>query len=150
MGVAAQTSFMGMPSGSLDKKGRACIPAHYRQILTAQGTTGLYVRPHPGKPALQCYGETLFEEYQRSKPIRNPFSEEHDDEAFDVYAQTEPHSFDENGRVRLLQSLIDHAHLGENVTFVGLGEKFEIWDTQQLDAWRAERRTKASRPAASP
>ena len=53
---------------------------------------------------------------------------------------------DENGRVRLPDSLIAYAHLGENITFVGLGEKFEIWDTLRLNAYREERRASASNP----
>ena len=145
MGAASQSSFLSMPGGTLDRKGRVCVPVNYRQILAAQGTSGVYVRPHPARPALQCFGETLFEQYQRSKPPRNPFSEEHDEEAFDVFAMTELLAFDENGRVRLPDSLISYAELGDNVTFVGLGEKFEIWDTPRLDAHRAEKRAAASK-----
>lgn len=141
MGVASQISFMSRPMGTLDKKGRVCIPVNYRQILTAQGTSGIYVRAHPVRLSLQCFGETVFEEYLRTKSPRNPFSPEHDDEAYDIYAETEPLPLDENGRVRLPDALIAYAHLGENVTFVGLGEKFEIWDTARHAAYREERRT---------
>ena len=144
MGVALQNHFMSRPAGTLDKKGRVCIPANYRQVLTAQGTSGVYVRPHPVRRSLQCFGETVFEEYLRSKTPRNPFSPEHDDEAFDIYAETEALPLDDNGRVRLPDSLIAYAQLGENVTFVGMGEKFEIWDSARLIAYREERRSNNS------
>lgn len=149
MGVSSQHAFMSTPAGTLDRKGRVCIPAGYRQTLVAQGSDGVFVRPHPSRPVLQCFGATLFEKYAQSKPPENPFAPDHDDESFDIYAMTELLAFDENGRVRLPDSLIAHADLGENVTFVGLGDKFEIWDTSRLQTFREERRANAARPKPS-
>jgi MraZ protein len=145
MGVSSQQAFMSTPAGTLDRKGRVCIPSGYRQTLATQGSDGVFVRPHPSRPALQCFGAALFDKYAQSKPPQNPFAPEHDDEAFDIYAMTELLAFDENGRVRLPDSLIAHADLGENVAFVGLGDKFEIWDTSRLEAFREERRVNAAR-----
>jgi MraZ protein len=141
MGVASQDTFMGMPSGSLDKKGRACIPAHYRQILTAQNTTGVYVRRHPEKPTLECFGEKIFAQFQQAQPAQEDpfFSDAYDDKAFSVYAMTELLAFDENGRVRLPDEFIAHAGLGETVKFVGMRDKFEIWDPARLATAREER-----------
>jgi len=36
---------MSTVMGTLDSKGRVCIPAAYRQILSAQNTNGVYVCP---------------------------------------------------------------------------------------------------------
>ena len=43
-------------AGSLDAKGRVCIPAAYRTILTGQGTPGVYVTPSFIDAALDCFG----------------------------------------------------------------------------------------------
>jgi MraZ protein len=150
MGVSAHDAFLSTPAGTLDRKGRVCIPANYRQALAAQSTDGVFVRPHPSRPVLQCFGATLFEEYQQSKPRRNPFAPDHDDELFDIYGATERLAFDENGRVRLPDALIAYAELGENVTFVGLGDKFEIWDSARLNAYREARRANKPNPSAAP
>ncbi|HEY3638260.1 MAG TPA: hypothetical protein VGK90_08895 [Rhizomicrobium sp.] len=132
---------MGMPSGTLDKKGRACIPANYRQILVAQNTSGVYVRKHPDKPTLECFGEKIFAQFQQAQPAQEDpfFSEVYDDKAFSVFAMTELLSFDENGRVRLPEEFIAHARLGETVKFVGMRDKFEIWDAAELAAVSEER-----------
>ena len=37
--------FISTVMGSLDSKGRVCIPAGYRQILAAQNTSGVYLCP---------------------------------------------------------------------------------------------------------
>ncbi len=155
MGVAAQDTFMGMPSGTLDKKGRACIPANYRQILAAQNTSGVYVRKHPDKPALQCFGEKIFAQFLQAQPPQEDpfFSEAYDDKAFSVFAMTEMLAFDENGRVRLPDDFIAHAGLGEAVKFVGMRDKFEIWDPAQLVAVSEERSAgarKLRKPSAAP
>jgi MraZ protein len=141
MGVAAQDMFMGMPSGTLDKKGRACIPANYRQILATQNTSGVYVRRHPDKPMLECFGEKVFSQFQQAQPPQEDpfFSESYDDKAFSVFAMTELLAFDDNGRVRLPDDFIAHAGLGETVKFVGMRDKFEIWDPARLTAVSEER-----------
>jgi len=141
MGVAGQDLFMGMPSGSLDKKGRACIPANYRQILAAQNTSGVYIRRHPDKPTLECFGEKIFAQFQQAQPAQEDpfFSEAYDDKAYSVFAMTELLAFDDNGRVRLPDDFIAHAGLGETVKFVGMRDKFEIWDPARLVAVNDER-----------
>jgi len=141
MGVAAQDMFMGMPTGTLDKKGRACIPANYRQILATQNTSGVYIRKHPDKPTLQCFGEKIFAQFQQAQPAQEDpfFSDSYDDKAFSVFALTELLAFDDNGRVRLPDDFIAHAGLGETVKFVGMRDKFEIWDPERLAAVSEER-----------
>jgi MraZ protein len=141
MGVAAQDMFMGMPTGTLDKKGRACIPANYRQILASQNTSGVYIRRHPEKPTLECFGEKIFAQFQQAQPVQEDpfFSEAYDDKAYSVFAMTEMLAFDENGRVRLPDDFIAHAGLGETVKFVGMRDKFEIWDPARLASVSDER-----------
>ena len=44
--------FISTVPGSLDSKGRVCIPATYRHILAAQNTAGVYICPSFIDPAL--------------------------------------------------------------------------------------------------
>ncbi|HEY2444420.1 MAG TPA: hypothetical protein VGI20_01605 [Rhizomicrobium sp.] len=133
MGVAAHPPFISMPVGALDRKGRVCIPAPYRQILAAQNTNGVYVCPSFYEPALECFGENVLQEFHQSQAGDDPFfAESHDVKAFSVLAMTQLLALDETGRVRLPDALIAHAGLAENVTFVGMGRKFEIWDTERF------------------
>jgi MraZ protein len=133
MGAAAHPPFISMPLGTLDKKGRVCIPAPYRQILAAQSTSGVYVCPSFYEPALECFGESVLQEFHQSQAREDPFFvEQHDVKAFSVLAMTQLLALDETGRVRLPDSFIAHAGLLENVTFVGMGRKFEIWDTARF------------------
>src|ERR1700759_2100368 len=88
--------------GSLDAKGRVCIPAAYRQILTAQNTPGVYVCPSFIDPALDCFGQTLLDPTPARLAAQAPFlSPSFDDEATALIARTHILAPDENGRVRL-------------------------------------------------
>jgi MraZ protein len=140
MGVAAHPPFISMPVGTLDKKGRVCIPAIYRQILAAQSTSGVYVCPSFSEPTLECFGETVLQEFHQAQAHEDPFfTEVHDVKTFSVLAMTQLLAIDETGRVRLPDSFIAHAGLSENVTFIGMGRKFEIWDTESFAPVLGER-----------
>jgi transcriptional regulator MraZ len=50
---------------------------------------------------------------------------------------------DENGRVVLPAEFIAHAGLKERITFVGMGRKFQIWDSERFAPVQAERLKRA-------
>ena len=67
------------------------------------------------------------EEISRRLEHFDLFSDEQDDLATTIFGDSVHLQFDGEGRVMLPQDLIAHANLGEQVTFVGLGKKFQIW-----------------------
>ena len=131
--------FISTVPGSLDSKGRVCIPATYRHILSAQNTTGLYVCPSFIDPALDCFGQTQLDETAARLAVQDPFlSPAFDDEATTLIARTHILAQDENGRVRLPDMLIEHAALKDRVLFAGKVKKFQIWDADRYAALEAE------------
>jgi MraZ protein len=142
--IAGVQPFISTPAGSLDKKGRVCIPAPYRQILAAQNATGVYGLPSFCEQALECFGEDVLQSFQAEIAKGDPFfTPKQDDKAFAVLAMSQLLALDETGRVRLPDSFIAHAGLKENVTFVGLGRKFQIWDKERFDSILQERLARA-------
>ena len=121
--------FISTVIGSLDSKGRVCIPATYRHILASQNTAGLYVCPSFSEPALEAFGQTLLESVSARLADQDPFfSPSHDDQATAIISRTQLLVADEQGRVRLPDALIAHAKLKDRVAFVGKSAKFQIWD----------------------
>jgi MraZ protein len=132
--------FTGTIYGTLDAKGRVCVPASFRQILIAQETPGMFVMPALFDPAIECFGTTLKAFMQARYSDRDPlFSPEENDEESYFNANTFTLTFDENGRVRLPEKLIAHAGLKDRVVFVGNGRKFRICDPDRHDALAAAR-----------
>ena len=122
--------FISTVCGSLDGKGRVCIPAPYRHILSAQGgAAGLYACPGVLDPALDVFGQTLLDGINARLAGQDPFfSAGFDDEATVLIARTQQLPIDENGRVRLPDAMIAHAGLTDKIVFVGKAQKFQIWD----------------------
>jgi MraZ protein len=126
-------------AGSLDAKGRVCVPAAYRTILSAQGTPGVYVLPSFIDAALDCFGQTLLDETVAGLAAQDAFrSPSFDDEAGTLIAATHILPADENGRVRLPDALIAHAGLKDRVLFAGKVKKFQIWDADRYAVLAAE------------
>lgn len=121
--------FISTVPGSLDSKGRVCIPATYRHILSAQNTTGVYICPSFIDPALDAFGQSLLDAINARLAAQDPFfSASHDDEATALIARTQSLPIDENGRVRIPDAMIAHAGLKDRIVFVGKAQKFQIWD----------------------
>lgn len=136
--------FISTLSGTLDGKGRVCIPAGYRQILAAQNTAGVYVCPSFSEDALECFGEDILQFFHNQQAALDPFfAQTHDDKSFAILSNTQLLMPDENGRVRLPEELIAHAGLKDRVSFVGLGRKFQIWDVERFAGLRAEKLARA-------
>jgi len=131
-------------TNKLDAKGRVSIPAPYRQILAQQDLPGLYCIPSFVSPSLEAFGNALITQFQQRLEKYDPlFSENYDDEAQAVLAQAQSLNFDDEGRVRLPDDLVAHAGITERVVFVGLGQKFQMWDPVRFEPVQRERIARA-------
>lgn len=140
--------FMSTVMGTLDSKGRVCIPAPYRQILAAQNTNGVYICPSFFEGALEGFGQSVLDALHARLSSLDPFmSPAHDDAAYAIISRTQLLPTDEPGRVRLPDAMIQHAGLSEKIVFVGMSQKFQIWDSERFASVDAERiaRIKANR-----
>ncbi|MBU6296746.1 MAG: division/cell wall cluster transcriptional repressor MraZ [Alphaproteobacteria bacterium] len=136
--------FISTVTGTLDSKGRVCIPAPYRQILAAQNTPGVYLCPSFSEATLEGFGDDVLQTFHRQQAASDPFfTPAFNDKVFAVLSMTQNLPLDENGRVRLPDDLIAHAGLKDRVVFVGMGSKFQIWEPERFEAMRAERLKRA-------
>jgi MraZ protein len=137
-------SFISTVAGTLDSKGRVCIPAPFRDVLAEQGTAGVYICPCYSDPAIDGFGDDAIRHIQQRQATLDPFfSREHDIRATAVLARTQLLPRDENGRVRLPDNVIAHAGLKDSIVFVGLDRKFQIWDSERYREIEAERLKRA-------
>ena len=149
--------FISTVMGSLDSKGRVCIPATHRHLLVAQNTIGVFVCPSFIDPALEAFGQSLLDAVNARLAAQDPFfSASFDDEATALIARTQSLPIDENGRVRLPDAMIEHAGLKDKIVFVGKAQKFQIWDADRYAPIEAEaiarlkaRMERARKPEAS-
>jgi MraZ protein len=133
----------------LDSKGRVSIPASFRSVLGRDGFDGLYCYPALDRPAIDAGGNALMAEIEALIAGYAPFSDEREQFALALYGTSETLKIDGEGRVVLSEPLKLHAGVTDQVTFVGLGHKFQIWEpgrfrsefaqaTQKVRALKAE------------
>jgi MraZ protein len=120
--------FVANITARLDAKGRVSIPASFRSVLGRDGFDGLYCYPTLDRPAIDVGGNALITEIEALIGRFAPFSDEREKLALSLYGTSETLKMDGEGRVQLSEALKRHAGIGEAVTFVGLGHKFQIWE----------------------
>ncbi len=122
----------------LDSKGRVSIPAAFRAVLARDGFAGLYCYPTLDRPALDAGGNALLHEIEALTARFPPYSDEREQFAAALYGTSEILKIDGEGRVILSETLKHHAEITDAVAFVGLGQKFQIWEPGRFGAELAE------------
>ncbi|HZP71043.1 MAG TPA: division/cell wall cluster transcriptional repressor MraZ [Pseudolabrys sp.] len=112
----------------LDSKGRVSIPGAFRAVLARDGFEGLYCYPALDRPAIDAGGSALMAEIEALIGRFAAYSDERERLALALYGTSETLKVDGEGRVVLSDSLKRHAGITDAVSFVGLGQKFQIWE----------------------
>lgn len=118
----------------LDSKGRVSIPAPFRAVLARDGFAGLYCYPSLDRPAIDAGGHGLLAEINGLIGRYAPYSAEREELLVALYGRSETLKFDGEGRIALSEMLKDHAAISDAATFVGLGQRFQIWEPERFRA----------------
>jgi MraZ protein len=135
--------FVSHFTNRLDAKGRVSIPASFRSVLTKDGYEGLFVhRVLEQEPAFDCGGHALMREIDGLLELYPPYSQERDVFSTALLGTSEILKVDSEGRVFLTETIKSHACIASEVTFVGLGHKFRIWEPERFRAHLDEARNR--------
>ncbi|MEL6373938.1 MAG: division/cell wall cluster transcriptional repressor MraZ [Pseudomonadota bacterium] len=135
--------FVSTFTNKIDAKGRVSVPAAFRAVLERDGYGGgIYCYPSLDAPALDAGGERLAQTIDGLLSGLPDYSDERDELSVALYGEVQILSIDGDGRIIIPDSLRAHAALGSHVTFVGLGQKFQIWEPERFNERRAQARTK--------
>ena len=107
-------------------------------MLTRDGFEGLYVTPSFEAPAVDCGGNALLREIES---LLTPFSTvSHDWEAFaaTLYGSSEILKIDGEGRIVVSDGIKAQAGITGEITFVGMGRKFQMWGPGRFRTYLAE------------
>ena len=126
--------FVSHYSLRLDAKGRVSIPAPFRAVLARDGFEGLYCYPTLDRPALDAGGNALLKEIEALVARFPPYSEEREQFSAALYGTSEVVKIDGEGRAILTEPLKGHAGIKDEIAFVGLGHKFQIWEPGRFRA----------------
>ena len=130
--------FLSNFTNRLDAKGRVSIPAPFRGVLNRDGFEGLYVYPSLEAEAVDCGGHALLGEIETLLSPLSTGSEAWEAFASTLYGQSEVVKVDAEGRIVLTEAIKAHTEIRTDVTFVGMGRKFRMWEPSRFQAYLAE------------
>jgi MraZ protein len=135
--------FVSTYTNRIDAKGRVSIPASFRAVLERDGYAGgIYCYPSLDAPALDAGGERLAKTIDGLLSGLPDYSNERDELSVALYGDVQVLGLDGDGRIVLPEALRAHAGITSQVTFVGLGQKFQMWEPGQFEKRRQRAREK--------
>ena len=139
--------FLSKFKNKIDVKGRVSIPASFRNILLKDISQKMFCYPSLDAQAIDAGGQSLSNEIYALMDNLDPYSDERDYLSTALFGLSEELKIDNDGRVILSDALIDHAQIKDEVTFVGLGEKFQIWEPLKFESYlqQAQKKVKEQR-----
>lgn len=130
--------FVSNFTNRLDAKGRVSVPAPFRAALTREAYEGVYCFPSTHLPAIDAGGNALLGEIQKRVDSFTTLTPQHDFLSMALFGNSENLKLDSDGRVILSEALRAHAGITDQVTFVGQGYKFQMWNPERYQLHREE------------
>ncbi|MFO7984158.1 MAG: division/cell wall cluster transcriptional repressor MraZ [Desulfuromonadales bacterium] len=122
-------SFQGEYINSVDVKGRASIPARFRELLdSVHGDDRLVVTKRNG--GLLAYPTSEWDKIKQNIEAMPPGTTREDILRVLVAPAVEC-GFDKQGRIQIPQSLRSYADIEKDIVVVGLFSKIEIWSQRR-------------------
>ena len=124
-------TFIGEYSYALDSKGRVNIPAKFRQSLS-EDNNNTFVISRGMDPCIYVYPLLQWQVIERN--LRNLSSLQSVNRTFirNTVRYATPSTYDKQGRISLSPYLIHYAGLVRDIQIIGMVNKMEIWDPDQL------------------
>ena len=132
--MGAVDRFVSNFTNRLDAKGRVSIPASFRAVMARDGFEGLYAHPSLSVEAIDCGGNALLREIDGLLERFPSYSEERDVYSTALLGTSEILKVDPEGRVILTENVKAATGISSEVTFVGQGYKFQIWEPGRFRA----------------
>ena len=126
--------FLGNIEAKTDAKGRAFFPSQFRKVLQAGGEERLVMRGDVFQSCLVIYPESVWNEQMdmmRSKLNRWDRKEQMIFRQF--VTNVELLTLDGNGRFLIPGRYRKLANIGQEISFVGLGDTIEVWNPESLN-----------------
>ncbi|MDE1950941.1 MAG: division/cell wall cluster transcriptional repressor MraZ [Burkholderiales bacterium] len=123
-------AFRGGPVLTLDAKGRITVPSRYRDVLMSTVNGEMVVSKNPAR-CLTLYPRPVWEAFEAELA---QLSMKHDGWRRLYIGSATDVEIDSASRVLVPQELREWAGLERDVVFMGVGDKFELWDKARYEA----------------
>lgn len=140
------TAFLSTYLNKVDRKGRVSVPAAYRGALAGGSFQGIIAYSSVTEPAIEAFGRDLLEQMSSRRTDQSIEGGDFeqlllgggDNLVETIMAMVREMPFDGEGRVILPPALAEHAGITDRATFVGRGNRFQIWQPEAFERHQAE------------
>lgn len=129
--------FLSTTIGKIDKKGRSSVPASFRASLSQPE---IILFPSPKYQCLEGFDVSFMNDMSARIDHFDMFSEAQDDWAMSVFGESVSLALDDTGRFVFPKNLLAFAQLSDQVAFVGMGKKFQVWAPDLLKVRQSQAR----------
>ena len=124
--------FLSQYVNKIDKKGRVSLPSAFRKILPKQNKNELILFKSIKFPAIDgCSYERINKIAERIDEL-DLFSDDQDDFSTSIFSETIPTQMDKEGRFLIPDFLKKYSNIIDEVTFIGQGNYFQIWESKAV------------------
>ena len=120
--------FVSQFVNKIDKKGRVSFPSIFRNALPQNSKNEIILYKSLKHNSIEgCSSDRIKDIADRINKL-DIFSEDQDDFATSIFSEIIPTNIDKEGRFLLPDYLKEHSNISSEVTFVGQGHYFQIWE----------------------
>ena len=131
--------FVSQFVNKIDKKGRVSLPSQFRNVLSKKSKNEIILfKSLKFKSIEGCSSERINKISDRIEEL-DIFSDDQDDFATSIFSEIIPTKLDKEGRFLIPENLKLYSNISNEVTFIGQGHYFQIWEPQAAK----ERQTKS-------
>ena len=114
----------------IDKKGRVSLPSQLRNVLPKKSKNEIILfKSLKFKSIEGCSSERINKISDRIEEL-DIFSDDQDDFATSIFSEIIPTKLDKEGRFLIPENLKLYSNISNEVTFIGQGHYFQIWEPQ--------------------
>ena len=128
--------FLSTFINKIDAKGRVSVPSSFRSVLEESGFKGMICYPSPILNSVEGCGFNRIKKLSDTIDALGTFSKERSAFSTSLLADSHQLSFDTEGRVILPNKLVEFASIKDQVSFVGMGETFQMWDPDKYSEFQ--------------
>jgi len=125
--------FLSNTTNKLDKKGRVSVPSSFGAAMKSEEFQGIVLFQSNSHQCLEGFAWSSMQEINNRLDHFVMFSDAQDDMATAIFGSAVQLPFDGDERIILPSNLISFAKLDDQAVFVGLGNKFQIWNVTNFE-----------------
>ena len=122
--------FVSQFINKIDKKGRVSLPSAFRNVLPKKSKNEIILfKSLKFKSIEGCSNERINKIANKIDKL-DIFSDDQDDFSTSIFSEIIPTNLDKEGRFLIPENLKSYSNISNQVTFIGQGHYFQMWEPQ--------------------